>query len=93
MSMWTLSCGYFFTTYILYDLAQVTKDYRLAKVSGPLTYSDISTASSEGRKDIWTERERDWDEAEATDTGQTRPPQMLLVLEKRTGVLVGPGVF
>ncbi|MBN3297553.1 GRID1 protein, partial [Amia calva] len=49
---------------------EVTKDYRLARVSGPLTYNDITTASSEGRKDIWTERERDWDEAEAIDTGQ-----------------------
>ncbi|XP_029561697.1 glutamate receptor ionotropic, delta-1 isoform X1 [Salmo trutta] len=49
---------------------EVTKDYRLARVSGPLTYNEITTASSEGRKDIWTERERDWDEAEAIDTGQ-----------------------
>ena len=51
---------------------QVTKDYRLARVSGPLTYNDITTASSEGRRDIWTERERGWDEAEAIDTGQNR---------------------
>lgn len=51
---------------------QVTKDYRLARVSGPLTYNDIATASSEGSKDIWTDRERDWDEAEAIDTGQNR---------------------
>uniref|UniRef100_A0A8C9RAW5 Glutamate receptor n=1 Tax=Scleropages formosus TaxID=113540 RepID=A0A8C9RAW5_SCLFO len=49
---------------------EVTKDYRLTRVSGPLTYNDITTASSQGRKDIWTERERDWDEAEAIDTGQ-----------------------
>ncbi|XP_061083985.1 glutamate receptor ionotropic, delta-1 isoform X1 [Conger conger] len=49
---------------------EVTKDYRLARVSGPLTYNDITTASSEGRKDIWTERERGWPEAEAIDTGQ-----------------------
>ncbi|GLD63216.1 glutamate receptor ionotropic, delta-1 isoform X2, partial [Lates japonicus] len=48
----------------------VTKDYRLARVSGPLTYNDITTASSEGRRDIWTDRERGWDEAEAIDTGQ-----------------------
>ncbi|RXN32771.1 glutamate receptor delta-1 isoform X1 [Labeo rohita] len=48
---------------------EVTKDYRLARVSGPLTYNDIATASSEGSKDIWTDRERDWDEAEAIDTG------------------------
>lgn len=53
---------------------QVTKDYRLARVSGPLTYNDITTASSEGRRDIWTDRERGWDEAEAIDTGQNRPP-------------------
>ncbi|KAJ8391776.1 hypothetical protein AAFF_G00085480, partial [Aldrovandia affinis] len=49
---------------------EVTKDYRLARVSGPLTYNDITTTSSEGRKDIWTDRERDWAEAEAIDTGQ-----------------------
>ncbi|XP_048865103.1 glutamate receptor ionotropic, delta-1-like isoform X1 [Brienomyrus brachyistius] len=49
---------------------EVTKDYRLARVSGPLIYNDITTASSEGRKDIWTESVRDWDEAEAIDTGQ-----------------------
>lgn len=57
----------------VYDLVQVTKDYRLARVSGPLTYNDITTASSEGRRDIWTDRERGWDEAEAIDTGQNRP--------------------
>ncbi|XP_017566057.1 glutamate receptor ionotropic, delta-1 isoform X1 [Pygocentrus nattereri] len=53
---------------------EVTKDYRVARVSDPLRYNDISTASSEGRKDIWTERERDWDEAEAIDTGQGGEP-------------------
>ncbi|XP_077062023.1 glutamate receptor ionotropic, delta-1 isoform X1 [Siphateles boraxobius] len=53
---------------------EVTKDYRLARVSGPLTYNDIATASSEGSKDIWTDRERDWDEAEAIDTGQGGEP-------------------
>ncbi|XP_016111060.1 glutamate receptor ionotropic, delta-1-like isoform X1 [Sinocyclocheilus grahami] len=51
-----------------------TKDYRLARVSGPLTYNDIATASSEGSKDIWTDRERDWNEAEAIDTGQGGEP-------------------
>ena len=61
----------------VYDLVQVTKDYRLARVSGPLTYNDITTASSEGRRDIWTDRERGWDEAEAIDTGQNRPPIQL----------------
>lgn len=44
----------------------------MGRVSDPLRYNDISTGSSEGRKDIWTERERDWDEAEAIDTGQNR---------------------
>ncbi|XP_061565198.1 LOW QUALITY PROTEIN: glutamate receptor ionotropic, delta-1 [Cololabis saira] len=53
---------------------EVTKDYRLARVSGPLTYNDITTASSEGRRDIWTDRERGWDEAEAIDTGQGGEP-------------------
>lgn len=56
----------------LSDLVQVTKDFRLARVSGPLTYNDITAASSEGRRDIWTDRERGWDEAEAIDTGQNR---------------------
>ncbi|XP_031696995.1 glutamate receptor ionotropic, delta-2-like [Anarrhichthys ocellatus] len=56
---------------------EVTKDYRLARVSGPLTYNDITTASSEGRRDIWTDRERGWDEAEAIHTGQNRPPIQL----------------
>ncbi|KAK1794369.1 hypothetical protein P4O66_011248 [Electrophorus voltai] len=46
----------------------VTKDYRGARVSDPLRYNDIATASAEGSKNIWTERERDWDEAEAIDT-------------------------
>ena len=61
----------------LSDLQQVTKDYGLERVSGPLTYNDITTASSEGRRDIWTDRERGWDEAEAIDTGQNRPPIQL----------------
>lgn len=52
---------------------QVTKDYRLARVSGPLTYNDITNASLESRRDIWTDRERDWEEAETFDTGQERP--------------------
>lgn len=51
---------------------QVTKDYRVRRVSDPLRYNDIATASSEGSKDIWTDRERDWDETEAIDTGQNR---------------------
>ncbi|KAM9699311.1 glutamate receptor ionotropic, delta-1-like, partial [Menidia menidia] len=53
---------------------EVTKDYGLARVSGPLTYNDITAASSEGRRDIWTDRERGWEEAEAIDTGQNGPP-------------------
>ncbi|XP_029700154.1 glutamate receptor ionotropic, delta-1 isoform X3 [Takifugu rubripes] len=52
---------------------EVTKDYRLTSVSGPLTYNDI-TPSSEGRRDIWTDRQRGWDEAEAIDTGQGGEP-------------------
>ncbi|TWW82033.1 Glutamate receptor ionotropic, delta-1 [Takifugu flavidus] len=51
---------------------QVTKDYRLTSVSGPLTYNDI-TPSSEGRRDIWTDRQRGWDEAEAIDTAMLEP--------------------
>lgn len=58
--------------YCFYDLWQVTKDYGPERVSGPLTYNDIS-ASPEGRRHIWTDRERDWEEAEALDTGQERP--------------------
>ncbi|MGH0149520.1 UNVERIFIED_CONTAM: hypothetical protein FKN15_015463, partial [Acipenser sinensis] len=53
---------------------EVAKDYRLASVSGPLTYNDITTASSGGRKDIWTERDRNWDEAEDIYTGQRGEP-------------------
>lgn len=63
---------------------QVTKDYRLARVSGPLTYNDITTASSEGRRDIWTDRERGWDEAEAIDTGQNRPIQLSTIKTNTT---------
>lgn len=51
----------------------MTKDYGLERVSGPLTYNDITSASPEGRRHIWTDRERDWEEAEALDTGQERP--------------------
>lgn len=51
---------------------QESKDYRLTRVSGPLTYNDITATSSEGVKDIWTDRERDWEATEAIDTGQTR---------------------
>lgn len=95
MSMWTpllsisspslhLSFSFFDLHLTVYDLVQVTKDYRLARVSGPLTYNDITTASSEGRRDIWTDRERGWDEAEAIDTGQNRPPiYNLLKYDKR----------
>nr|XP_057921672.1 glutamate receptor ionotropic, delta-1 isoform X1 [Doryrhamphus excisus] len=54
---------------------EVAKDYRLAMVSGPLTYNDFTcTASSEGRRDIWTDRQRGWDEAEAIGTGQGGEP-------------------
>lgn len=66
---------------------QVTKDYRLARVSGPLTYNDITTASSEGRRDIWTDRERGWDEAEAIDTGQNRPPTQLFKIKTTKRIL------
>ncbi|XP_040034696.1 glutamate receptor ionotropic, delta-1 isoform X4 [Gasterosteus aculeatus] len=52
---------------------EVTKDYGPERVSGPLTYNDIS-ASPEGRRHIWTDRERDWEEAEALDTGQRGEP-------------------
>ncbi|XP_078793809.1 glutamate receptor ionotropic, delta-1 isoform X3 [Oryzias latipes] len=53
---------------------EVTKDYRLTRVSAPLTYNEFTTASSEGRRDIWTDREKGWDEAEAIDTGQRGEP-------------------
>ncbi|XP_077359555.1 glutamate receptor ionotropic, delta-1-like isoform X2 [Festucalex cinctus] len=51
---------------------EVAKDYRLALVSGPLTYNDF--ASSEGRRDIWTDRGRSWQEAHAIGTGQGGEP-------------------
>ncbi|XP_076141201.1 glutamate receptor ionotropic, delta-1 isoform X2 [Alosa pseudoharengus] len=49
-------------------------DYQMDVVSGPLTYNDITSAASEGRRDIWTERERGWEESEAIDTGQRDEP-------------------
>lgn len=70
-------CHFFYLHLTVYDLVQVTKDYRLARVSGPLTYNDIS-ASPEGRRDIWTDRERDWEEAEALDTGQEEASRAIL---------------
>lgn len=76
-------CHFFYLHLTVYDLVQVTKDYRLARVSGPLTYNDITTASSEGRRDIWTDRERGWDEAEAIDTGQNRPPIQLFKIKTK----------
>ncbi|XP_034464362.1 glutamate receptor ionotropic, delta-1 isoform X3 [Hippoglossus hippoglossus] len=38
---------------------EVTKDYGLERVSGPLTYNDITSTSPEGRRHIWTVRERE----------------------------------
>lgn len=58
---------------VVYDLQQVTKDYGLERVSGPLTYNEITSAAPEGRRHIWTDRETDWEEADALDTGQERP--------------------
>lgn len=78
----------------VYDLVQVTKDYRLARVSGPLTYNDITSASPEGRREIWTDRERDWEEAEALDTGQERPDilyWMVIGYVRAKGRGMGPG--
>ncbi|XP_057682965.1 glutamate receptor ionotropic, delta-1-like isoform X1 [Corythoichthys intestinalis] len=51
---------------------EVAKDYRLALVSGPLTYNDFAT--SEGRRDIWTDRGRGWQEAHTIATGQGGEP-------------------
>lgn len=65
--------GPFWLCMVVYDFQQVTKNFGLERVSGPLTYNDITSASPEGRRDIWTDRERDWEEAEALDTGQERP--------------------
>ncbi|XP_005474351.1 glutamate receptor ionotropic, delta-1 isoform X1 [Oreochromis niloticus] len=53
---------------------QVTKDYALQRVSGSLTYNDITSSLPEGRRDIWTDRETDWEEAVALDTGQRSEP-------------------
>ena len=52
---------------------QVTKDYNMERVSGPLTYNEIPSASPEGRRDLWPDRQRHWEETEAFDTGQERP--------------------
>lgn len=68
--------GPFWLCIVVCDFQQVTKDYSLERVSGPLTYNDITSASPERRRDIWTDRERDWEEAEALDTGQERPDIM-----------------
>ncbi|KAL2082902.1 hypothetical protein ACEWY4_020675 [Coilia grayii] len=53
---------------------EVTKDYQMDVVSGPLTYNNIASAATEGRRDMWTDRERGWEEAEAIDTGQQTTP-------------------
>ena len=79
---------------VVYDLQQVTKDYGLERVSGPLTYNDITSASPEGRRDIWTDRQRDWEEAEALDTGQERPDVlywMVIGCVRAKGRGMGPG--
>lgn len=86
--------GPFWLCIVVYDLQQVTKDYGLERVSGPLTYNDITSASPEGRRDIWTDRERDWEEAEALDTGQERPDVLYLMVigcVRAKGRSMGPG--
>ncbi|KAM9772700.1 glutamate receptor ionotropic, delta-1-like isoform 1-T1 [Syngnathus typhle] len=51
---------------------EVAKDYGLALVSGPLTYSDFSP--SEGRRDVWPDAGRGWQPALAVGTGQGGQP-------------------
>lgn len=68
----------------------MTKEYGLERVSGPLTYNDITSASPEGRRDLWT----DWEEAEALDTGQERPDVlywMVIGCDRAKGRGMGPG--
>uniref|UniRef100_A0A3P8UY46 Glutamate receptor n=1 Tax=Cynoglossus semilaevis TaxID=244447 RepID=A0A3P8UY46_CYNSE len=38
---------------------QVTQDFGMDSVSGPMTYSDITSTSPAGRRDMWTGRERE----------------------------------
>ncbi|KAF3841930.1 hypothetical protein F7725_023881 [Dissostichus mawsoni] len=64
---------------------QVTKDYGLERVSGPLTYNEITSASPEGRRHIWTDRERDWEEA--LDTGQDKEVNLEQVHHRLSSIL------
>lgn len=68
----------------------MTKDYGLERVSGPLTYNDITSASPAGRRGIWTDRQRDWEEAETLDSGQERPD--VTVFFQGVGCWLGEGV-
>lgn len=71
----------------------MTKDYGLERVSGPLTYNDITSASPAGRRDIWTDRQRDLEEAEALDSGQERPDVTGFVRARGRGMVPGRSRF
>lgn len=71
----------------------MTKDYALQRVSGSLTYNDITSSLPEGRRDIWTDRETEWEEAVALDTGQERPDTlywMVIGCDRAKGRGMGP---
>lgn len=52
-----IQTGPFWLCFIFYDFQQVTKDYSVERVAGSLTYNDVSHASPESRRNLWTEKE------------------------------------
>lgn len=59
---------------VLYGLMQDTKGCALEMASGSLAYNEIAPAAGCAR-DVWPERERDWEDTQAFYTGQPRPEQ------------------
>lgn len=59
---------------VLCGLIQDTKGCTLEMASGSLAYNEIATAAGCAR-DVWPERERDWEDTQAFYTGQQRPEQ------------------
>ncbi len=59
---------------VFYGFMQDTKSCTLEMASGSLAYNEIATAAGCTR-DVWPERERDWEDTQAFYTGQPRPEQ------------------
>lgn len=59
---------------VFYGFIQDTKGCTLEMASGSLAYNEIATAAGCTR-DVWPERERDWEDTQAFYTGQPRPEQ------------------